>query len=143
MSYQITGNIQTTLAQPAASAGETVSLDQRLSAKNDDAQIPENISELYAYFKQLWQANPNMESVEIVKHLREFVAADKSKPFEKIPTQTGALAQVMQLVEKNEGKDAVIYPALRKAVCYAVASNGTYNDFLRKMMEPIEEQEPW
>lgn len=127
-----------------------INLDQRLAPQaaqnnNDDNNNnnKDNIDRLYGQLKQLWEANPDIDSAEIINHLCKFVAEDGSMPFEGIRSHPKALAAVMERLKEEGGEESPIYATLYKGMGFAVVSNGFLDSFIQKMLTWPEEPEPW
>lgn len=127
----------------AGASPASLGLDQRLAPQAGEGVKDDNIDLLYAQLKQLWEANPDISSTEIIDCLRKFEAADGSRPYQAIPTHTPALAQVMNRFKEEGGEGSPIYAALYKGVGLAVVSNGILNSFMGKMISLPEEPEDW
>ena len=114
-------------------------VSDRSGASNPDG----NIDQLYSYLMSIWGITPDMDSPELIEHIRKFVAIDGSTPYKFIPTHTGALAQLLAMVKTEAGEESPFYAMIYKGLGSAVVANGIFNSFTMKMLERPEDPEPW
>ena len=110
-----------------------------------DRNVPadRNLSLVHESLKKMWEENPQVCSMDIINHVRNFTNADGAKPYNDISTHTAVLAHVMKTLEGEGGSETPFYVLLNESLCFAVVSNGILNNFLAKMRERPEEPEPW
>src|SRR5262245_46649091 len=113
------------------SSREILPADQRVTALLSEENA--NLDALYEKLKDLWEANPWLDRVEIMNQLKNFVAEDGSTPFQGIRAHTGALAQIMAHLKSEGGENLPVYKELESALLFSVASNGILNSFISTM----------
>lgn len=105
--------------------------------------VDENFVQLYESMKKMWEESSHVNSMDAIKQMRNFTNAEGQKPYNDISTHTAAIAQVMEKLEGEIGRDAPFYILLNESLGFAVVSNGILNSFLVKMRERPEDPEPW
>jgi hypothetical protein len=124
-------------------SSEVASLDQRLRSSENDAKTDEDINELYAQLKLLWEGNPEIRSEEIIDYLRKYTVADAGSPYKNSSTHVHVLAQLLEILKKEGGEASPIYETLNKGLRSAVVYNGILNGFQIAMIMRPEEPEGW